>query len=164
MSCQQTMNRDRPQTKMRLRSGIKVLHNLPVRICRSRDTVDESGGAVDGVPGSHVHDESRDELLLVRVGEVGPGGAGVGAVDGDLVLQGAVGDRRRDAGCEFTSEVEQKCLGATVLVALRHVVVLVVAQLLEVRALFWHAHGEGGRVRGEGGDKGEHRRVGVLWA
>ena len=61
---------------------------------------------------------------------------------------------------QFAGEVEKQSLGTAILVGLLHTV-LVVAEMLEVRALAGHAHCEGGGVDAEGCDEGHDRRVGV---
>lgn len=113
-----------------LLSSVKVLHNLAMRILRRRNTIHQSRRADLRISRSKVHNQSWDELRLVGIRKRCPRRTRISAVDGDFAGKFFGGG---DAGGEFAGPVEEKTLGATVLVSLFHAF-LVVAELLEVRA------------------------------
>lgn len=93
-----------------LRGCLKILHDLSMRVRRSRNTVGNSSGANLWISCTEVHDQSRYQLGLVWVGEWCPRRTRISAVDCHFAEAFAFRCGGGDSSGKLTSEVEQSAL------------------------------------------------------
>jgi hypothetical protein len=131
-----------------------------MRLRRSRNPINQSSSASQRLSGRKVHNQLRNQHLLLRVRKGGPSRARVSTVHRHLPHPPAL--RFCDTGCELASEVQKEAFGAPVLVCLCQPI-FVITQVSDVRALLGNRHGGRGGINAECGDEGEDWRRGVCW-
>jgi hypothetical protein len=123
-----------------------------------RNSIDESSSADLRIPCTNIGDEPWDQLRLIRLGKWSPRWARIRTVDGNFWQSLACRPCRGDTASKLAGEVEKKRLRPSILMSLRHAV-LVVTQMLEVRALLGSRHGGRCWVDAKAGNEGQDWRV-----